>query len=108
MSTTTFTGITVNPDLGMQQKLDMIKSIHGSVHKYGGLAICPESIDFFKQAARSKFNICELGMGSGISTLIFLSSSKGIVHEYDLGEDYLQKKVADFLISFYYADSASV
>lgn len=67
------------------------------VSSYGGLALCPGVHDFFAKVSTDSQNICEIGMGTGISTVIFLqSASRALVHEFDLG-DSNKRKIAKYL-----------
>ena len=87
--------------IGDQQQnlihLEQVRLLNSEWTKYGGLAICPETHNFFLQAARGKKSICEIGMGTGVSTLLFLLGSyNATVHEFDLG-DAVKYNVSKYL-----------
>lgn len=69
---------------------------------YGGLAICGGTQKFmFDMVKRAKGpgSVCEVGMGTGVSTLLMAAGSvewKPHVHSFDLGSD-IQAKVAGYL-----------
>ncbi len=91
---------------GQQQMLTRLRRIqllNGETWtKWGGLPICPEVHKFFTQAAHDKTTICEVGMGSGVSALLFLlGSAKSTVHEFDLGDE------TKYFISKYLQESFS-
>ena len=70
---------------------------------WGGLPVCPGTYTFFQEAVRSKQNVCELGMGSALSSLVFLQYSDATVYEYDLGDEK-KLAVAAFMHSLFGKD----
>ncbi len=56
--------------------------------RHGGLGLCPEALEFFAQSVQDKRVVCEIGMGTGISALVFLLEGRNVtVHEFDVGGD---------------------
>ena len=65
--------------------------------QFGGLGICPGAHLFFMSAAQTVTgNICEIGMGSGASAVLFLMAGNAQVHTFDLG-DPSKLKIAAYL-----------
>jgi len=94
------TQVNYNTSLGvgfLSTHLERLRTINNDWGKYGGLAICPETRTFFAERARGKRTVCEIGMGTGASALMFLSSSPyAAVHEFDLG-DTTKYRVSSYL-----------
>ena len=81
--------------------VEQLRSLNSEWSKYGGLAICPETHAFFLRASRGKTSICEIGMGTGISALLFLlGSTSAKVHEFDIG-DQVKHNVSKYLREYF-------
>jgi len=66
---------------------------------FGGLGLCPGTHGFFVAAARTVVdgNICEIGMGTGISAaLLLMGSGDSPVHTFDLGSD-TKRRISAYL-----------
>lgn len=71
-------------------------------YAHGGLAICPGSHELFRKSCSSATTVCEVGMGVGLSALLFLTAHNlTTVHEFDIG-DSVKSKVSIYLQKYFH------
>ena len=93
------------PNAGLHaQMIEQVLSLNepGWASAFGGLGLCPRPThEFFISAAQKVTgNICEIGMGTGVSAALLLMAGASPVYTFDVGSD-TKRRIAAYLNRHY-------